>query len=377
MSKRVVVRKHEYYDSVRLMKISEAVRREPGVSEAILMMATDNNKKLLSAAGLLIDRAASAAADDLVVAIVAGTEKAAELALEKATQLLVQRAAAASDYLHRTLESALAGDAAINLAFISVPGQHAAAEARRALENDLHVMVFSDNVTIEEEVELKRLARDKGLLLMGPDCGTAIIAGKGLGFANNTAPGPVGIVGASGTGIQEICVQLDRNGVGISHAIGTGGRDLKQAVGGITMLMGIDLLEADPATRVIILTSKPPSADVAGHILQRAARCAKPVVVNFLGGDPAPAVEAGILTATTLEQAARLAIEVLDLRATGAAGFSDAELAAAACGQAERFAPSQRFVRGLFSGGTLCYESLLSLQESIGGVYSNIALDAE
>ena len=228
MSSRLLIRPREYHDSVRLMQVSERVRRESGAREAILMMATDNNKKILAAAGIQDEALGTARADDLVIAVVADGEEQAAAALALAAELLNARSqSAAGSYRPRTLEAALAADRQSNIALISVPGDYAAAEARRALNNGLNVMLFSDNVSVEEELSLKQQATEQGLLLMGPDCGTAIINGVGLGFANAVARGPVGIVGASGTGVQEISVLLDRMGVGISQAIGTGGRDLK------------------------------------------------------------------------------------------------------------------------------------------------------
>ena len=64
---------------------------------------------------------------------------------------------------------------------------------------------------------------------MGPDCGTAIINGVPLCFANVVRRGDIGIVGASGTGTQEVTVIIDKMGGGVSQVIGTGGRDLKSA----------------------------------------------------------------------------------------------------------------------------------------------------
>ena len=376
MARKVIVRPHEYYDSVRLMQVSERVRGSDGVSETIVMMATDNNKKLLAAAGLLIAEAAAAGPDDLVIGIVAASETQLEAALTLAVECLTQRATGAVQQTHRTLDSALAALPAANLAVIAVPGDYAAAEARRALERHLHVLLFSDNVSVADEVALKRQARACGRLLMGPDCGTALINGAGLGFANAVRRGGVGIVGASGTGIQELCVLLDRGGAGISHAIGTGGRDLSEAVGGITMLMGIDQLEADVDTALIVITSKPPAPMVAQRVLARAAACSKPVVVNFLGGDAERVAAAGVTAAATLEQAARAALYLL----SGAAPAplpGESDLPALAAAQAQRLLPEQRHLRALYSGGTLGYEALLILEPRIGDIQSNIALRAD
>lgn len=375
MSSRLLIRPREYHDSVRLMQVSERVRRESGAREAILMMATDNNKKILAAAGIQDEALGTARADDLVIAVVADGEEQAGAALALASELLNARSqSAAGSYRPRTLEAALVADRQSNIALISVPGDYAAAEARRALNNGLNVMLFSDNVSIEEELSLKQQAAEQGLLLMGPDCGTAIINGVGLGFANAVARGPVGIVGASGTGVQEISVLLDRMGVGISQAIGTGGRDLKAEIGGLTMLMAMDMLAADPDTRLIVLTSKPPAALVTEKILARAAELDKPVVVNFLGAEAPEDGPVNVQFTASLEDTAIAAARHCAserslplLSAENIRAFAKAEAA--------KLAPGQRYVRGLYAGGTLCYEALLMLSPVLGEVYSNLASD--
>lgn len=376
MVTKVQIRVHEYHDSVRLMQVSERVRREEGVQETILMMGTDNNKKILATAGLHTAEVEAAAANDLIVAIVADSQEAAKRALEKANALLMQRASGVSN-TYRSVEAALGAMPDANLALISIPGEYAAAEARRALEHGLHVMLFSDNVAIEDELELKKLARERGLLVMGPDCGTAVIGQARLGFANVVRHGVVGIVGASGTGIQELSVLLHRQGVGISHAIGTGGRDLDAAVGGLTMLAAIEYLAADVNTEIIVLTSKPPDPEVARKVLESAARCGKPVVVNFLGGDPGMISAAGLTPAATLKDSVNevLYLTAGDVSQGSGPGTAEIELQSLATREAQRLGPEQLYLRGLFSGGTLCYEAMLILREQIGEVYSNIPLN--
>jgi len=376
MNTKIVIKPHEYYDSVRLMQTAEMIRRDEGVEETILIMATDSNKRLLDVAGLLTDEVGRARPDDLIIAIVAADEDIVEVAMRKAEQLLKERAVSSAQLTYRTMDSALAAVPDSNLALISVPGEYAAAEARRALERGLNVMVFSDNVPLDEEVSLKQLARERGALLMGPDCGTAIINGVGLGFANVVRRGPVGIVGASGTGIQEITVLIDSQGVGISHAIGTGGRDLSPAVGGLTMLDGLELLGADPATEVIVLTSKPPDPQVSRTVLQAAAQCGKPVVVNFLGGDPRLVADTGATPAATLADAAGEAVRLVTGQAPDLM-LQAAEIERLAAEEAGRFGPQQKYIRGLFSGGTLCYEAMLILKDNLGNIYSNIPLQPE
>src|SRR4030095_10708603 len=125
-----------------------------------------------------------------------------------------------------------------DIALISVPGDYAAAEALKALAQGLNVMLFFDNVAIADERAIKLYARARTLLVMGPDCGTAIVNGVPLGFANVVRRGDIGLVAASGTGLQEVTCRIHNLGGGISQAIGTGGRDLKDAGGGMPVLQG-------------------------------------------------------------------------------------------------------------------------------------------
>ncbi|MDQ2690969.1 MAG: hypothetical protein M3Y68_02940, partial [Chloroflexota bacterium] len=208
----------------------------------------------------------------------------------------------------RSIEMGLELMPSANFVLISTPGEYAAAEARKALQLGLHVMMFSDNVSLEEEIPLKQYARQHNLLVMGPDCGTAIINGVPLGFANVVRRGDIGVVAASGTGLQQVTSLIDRFGGGVSQALGTGGHDLKSEVGGITMLQGIEALSADPSTHVILLVSKPPSPDVMGHVLQKATRSGKPVVVEFIGANPADITGGNIFGVRTLEDAAAAAV---------------------------------------------------------------------
>jgi FdrA protein len=245
---------------------------------------------------------------------------------------------------------------AANLALISVPGDFAAAEARKALRRGLHVMVFSDNVAIEDEIALKNEAMERGLLMMGPDCGTAILNGVPIAFANNVRRGGIGIVGASGTGIQEVSCLISRRGGGISHAIGVGGRDLKEEVGGISTLMAMEALDADQATNHIVVISKPPAAGVAEAVIARAERCTKPVTICFIGDEPR-SNGAHITYANTLKGAAEAA------RGGKAFGFFSFV--------APPLPPGRNRVRGLYSGGTLAAEAQIVFLQGDAPVASN------
>ncbi|NBB47848.1 acyl-CoA synthetase FdrA [Rhizobium sp. CRIBSB] len=372
MASRVLIRPKEYHDSVRLMRVSEALRRESGVSEAMVMMATANNKKILETSGLLTDSVRDANPDDLAIAVIADTEESADAAIGAAGKALSEKSQAARKTANpRSLDSAYALKPDARLVVISVPGQFAFREAKRALEIGLNVLMFSDNMPLDEEKALKMLAADKNRLMMGPDCGTALINGIGFGFANKVARGAIGIVGASGTGIQEISCLLDAMGEGVSHAIGTGGRDLHEEIGGLTMLQGLKLLAEDPNTEVIIVASKPPSPQVAEAVLRFVETIGKPVVVNFLGKDQ-PVDRRGHIFAKSLADTAHTAARLRNPQATLPA-LPDVDTNAFITASKAMLAPTQRYVRGLYAGGTLCYEAMLILNEALGPISSNLA----
>lgn len=360
------IRKGFYLDSVALMRLSREIAGMPGVVEAALMMGTPANIAIMRNAGLLASDV-STQGSDLVLAVKAENENAARFALDDALKALDKpkaQASGKSEWRPRSIASAVAATPAANIALISVPGEFAAAEARKALNRGLHVLMFSDNVSIADELSLKQLAREAGLLMMGPDCGTAVINGAPLAFANKLKRGKVGIIGASGTGTQEISCLVSEAGVGISHAIGVGGRDLKKDIGGITTLMAIDALDADPGTDHVVLISKPPHPDVARAVIARIARSPKTYTVCFIGAASAD-LPGNARFAATLRQAAELA---LGGRTVGA-GFNAAAVAARLPHRQE----ASR-IEGLFAGGTLCAEAQVVLTAGGRKVASNAAI---
>lgn len=382
---RTYIKSGEYYDSITLLQVAQGILKVPGVTDAAVVMGTLANKGLLDAAGMLTPEADAAKPDDLIIAVRAENEGVAEAALREAERLLKasRQAVAEKGGLEappKTLEAALErlGGAA-NIALVSVAGRYAAGVAREALERGLHVFLFSDNVSIEDEIALKTLAREKGLLVMGPDAGTAIINNVALGFANVVPAGPVGVVSAAGTGLQAVTSYLARFGVGITQGIGTGGRDLKAEVGGIMMLEGLKALQQDPATQVITLVSKPPSAEVAERILMRVEASEKPTVVLFLGGDTQMVEQAGAYPAHDLEEAATLAAALAEGRDPQQAMAALAEQRQTLQRRGKelraRLQPQQRYFRGLFSGGTFCYETQLVLKAAGLDVQSNAPVD--
>ena len=374
------VLRNRYQDSVTLMQVAVGLRTSDGIEDAALMMGTDPNKEMLAEAGLLAEEGRSAGPNDLIVAV-RGSYEAVQQAAERVEEMLRSQTAStdgsqASVRTPHSLASGLTAFPDANLVLISTPGIYAATEAQKALAAGRHVMIFSDNVAVEDEIRLKQVANEYGLLLLGPDCGTSIIGGVPLGFANAVRRGPVGVVGASGTGMQEITSLIDRYGGGISHAIGTGSRDLSARVGALTTLAGLAALCDDPSTKVIVLVSKPPDLAVAERVLSAASEADKPVVVCFLGLDTAKTgyAASNITFTSTLEDAARQAVRVLS---GGIPPHEDApnmrniELAR------NELKPLQRYVRGLFSGGTFCYEAMLLLQPLFGTIYSNTPLQPD
>lgn len=372
-----VVRKNDYHDSVTLLLISKRLRSlVEGLDDVSVMMGTPANHGILKEAGLLAAEGEAAGPNDLIMAFRAD-ERTDQEAIIAQIDAELKKKAAAGEETAREIHSALIAyeeDPETNLALISVPGEYAALEAERALRRGKHVMIFSDNVPLEDEVRVKALAKEKGLLVMGPDCGTAIINGKGLAFANAVKSGEVGLIAASGTGLQEVSCLLDRLGIGISQAIGTGGRDLKEEVGASTMLSALDLLAEDEATSTIVLISKPPAASVVEKILAALKTVQKPVVICFIGAKiDASTLPSHIHVAGTLEEAAVRTAKLLDRPNTlldGAETRMEAAKAAAA-----KLRPRQKYVRALYTGGTLCYEAMLSMGETLGELYSNLAHD--
>jgi len=373
---KTIIKPSEYHDSVSLMLVAQELAGLPGVSDAAVVMATEANKAILKEASLLTPEAAAASPNDLVIAIHAADNALAQ-AVAAVEELLQRKQAQAetAEFRPKTLRGALKTNPAANLAVISVAGRYAADEAWKALHQGLHVLLFSDNVSLADEIALKKYASGHALLLMGPGAGTAIINGVALGFADALPAGPVGIVSAAGTGLQEVSTLLAKQGVGITQGIGTGGRDLSEDVGGIMMLAGLKALQEDPATRVIVLVSKPPAASVAQNVLDQVALSDKPTVVCFLGGEfQKAAADANMYPARTLEEAAWLGASLAKSGRPDKPA-SRADLEAQAKALRGTLAPGQRYLRGLFSGGTLCYEAQVIWRDMLAGpVLSNAPL---
>src|SRR6266508_271708 len=349
------IRAGAYYDSVVLMQLQRGLLGLPGVIDAGVVMATQANRDLLAANNLLPD-SITANPDDLLIVVKANDDLSATDAMGQVDELLSRRrsTSVSQDFRPRSLSGAVKQLPEANWVLISVPGRYAAGVAREALGLNKHVFLYSDNVSLEDEIMLKKTAREKGLLVMGPDCGTAIINGIGLGFANRVRRGAIGVIGASGTGTQAVTSHIHNLGAGISHVIGTGGRDLKSEVGAITANQALDLLAHDSETKVIVLISKPPSPDVATSLISAAQSTEKPVIVYFIGYPPPARKIGNVYFAISLSEAAELAVN------HNWEWVSSNELPI-----------KNHYLRGLFSGGTLAYETLLGLQASLSPIYSN------
>jgi len=352
----VEARPGAYRDSVTLLEISRAVSNTEGVSDAIIAMGTPLNIDLMREIGFILENPNP---NDLIIAIRAVDEITIQTALAKLSSELVAidlRARTAGEGGQLAPPRSVGRTHGTDLALISVPGSGAFAEAMDALESGQSVMIFSDNVATWQEIALKDRAASEGLLVMGPDCGTAVIGGVGLGFANVVAPGPVGIVAASGTGAQHVLSLLDIAGVGITHCIGVGGRDLSGEVAGRSTLSALDALANDDRTKVIVLISKPASPAVAQLIQERAALISKPVVFAFLGENAAD------LTAATETVLQTLSVSIPTWPSWGTT------LSLKSGGP---------YLRGLYSGGTICDEAMVIAASQLGPIYSNIPLRPE
>jgi len=358
------IKKRFYQDSLKLMRVSAEIKDMPDIQQAFAFMATEINKKTRMQQSLMDDEVQAAGADDLVLLVECDGEAAGHNALDE-----FEKRIAASVPVTQTGEDGEHPDAPpatfeqgkalvnANLAVISVPGTYATVQSMTALSQGMNVLLFSDNVSLEDEVMLKDYAASRDLLVMGPDCGTAIIGGVPLCFANAVKPGAIGVIGASGTGTQELTVLLDAAGCGITHAIGTGGRDLSEQVAGRTTLAALELFAADAQTKIIAIVSKPPSPAIAEKVVEAVKASGKPAVLAFLGQAPSKPADS-IYIAPTIEEAAAKLAALCKGGDPGSANvvfqrtpFDDI------LAEAGKLPPEQRTVKGLYTGGTLASEA--------------------
>jgi succinyl-CoA synthetase alpha subunit len=357
-----VIKKNSYQDSINLMLLTNSINTLAGITKCSIMMGTDANKDILKNSDLLTAEAERAAPSDMIIVVETADEKIVENVLEETENFLndlaVKRKKNNPDSV-TSIEAALEELPEANLALFSIPGEYAAEEIEKAIDQGLHVFSFTDNISLEDEVRLKKKAHEKGLLLMGPDCGTGIISSIPVAFTNVVRPGNIGIVGASGTGIQEVTTMIDRMGGGVVHAIGTGGRDLSEAVNAITVRDAILGLEHHEPTDVIVVISKPPAKKVRDEIVDLLHNLSKPVVAIFLGEKP-DHHEGSVYLAHTLEETARIAVDLSQGRAVKPNYREDIKY------EIKTMLSQDKTVKGLYSGGTLAAEAGMLITEALG-----------
>lgn len=384
MPVKTLIKKGLYFDSVSLMRIAQKLNSLPGISDSAVIMATKENKNIISSSGLLSEEIKKASDNDLAVAVKADSEKSAVQALSEAEKLLSgkkENKEISGSLRACDISQAVSMSQGLNLALISVNGRYAADIAKEALEKGLNTMIFSDNVPLEKEIELKKIGAKKNLLVMGPDCGTAIINGAPLGFANKVNSGSIGVVGPSGTGIQEFTCAVSNLGAGISQAVGTGTRDVKDEVGALTTIEGLKMLSQDPRTRVIAIVSKPPQKKSLEKIISFVKKIKKPVVTVFLGSSQEYSSVKNIHTAKNLYEAA---LKAYILSKGENPHLVKERMYNEKIALAERIKKEKakkreysKYLRGLFSGGTFASQALYLLQPVLGPIYSNIPLSPE
>lgn len=357
---KTIIQKGSYHDSVVLMLLTNKISTMEGVDKVSIMMATPANKDIFKQSGMATPELLEAGANDMAIVLEIKEDIIDKVLEETETFFKNQSAKSSKKGENDTADSwekAMEKLPDANLAVISIPGIYAASEADRALDENLNVFMFSDNVTIEDEQRLKEKAHKKGLLVMGPDCGTGIIKGVPVAFTNNVTPGKIGIVGASGTGIQEITTIIDRLGGGVTNAIGTGGRDLSEKIGAITMMDSINAMEEDKDTEVVIVISKPPAEKVRNQVVERLRHFKKPVVTLFLGEKP-EVHEENFYHAYTLDEAARIAVRLLRNESVHGDKFK--------VNVDKTFCPKEKkTIKGYYSGGTLAAEAAMMIRDTL------------
>ena len=377
-----VVKKNFHRDSVQLLHLSEEAKKIDGIKDAAVVMGTTTNKEILEKLGLLTDEGRAASESDMILAVMADSQSLIEKGLQQIEEMVLKPPPAKGRAFY-SVDAALQAVPDANLAVVSIPGEHAREVVLKLLDKGLSVHLFSDHVPPEHELELKQYAKEKGLLVMGPGAGTSIIGGKAIAFANVVKKGKVGVVAAAGTGLQEVTVLLSEAGLGVSEALGTGGGDVKAKIGGIMLLQSIDALEQDPESSTVVVVSKPPDADVKKSILDHMAKKTKKQYVTcFIGPesyDIPASIRARVRGTKTLHAAVLEAIRAGEpsrqAEITKRFSIAQNEMVALANKMCKGLSEKQKYIRGLYTGGTFAYETLVILGRMIGDVYSNAPID--
>lgn len=368
--RQIVIKKNRYVDSVTLMSIGDKIMKMDGIENAEVQMGTWANQELLGELGYEVP--GNATSDDLILAVTGDSGEHLNAALVRMEEILDHRDVDEEEQYESLDDIDFEGNH-FDLAQISLPGRYAYAQADKALDKGLHLFIFSDNVSLEEERKLKEKGREKGLLVMGPDCGVGMVGGVCLGAGSIMSEGPVGIVAASGSGAQEVACLLEQCGLGISALIGTGGRDLYPEIGGIEMLQGMELLDKDEDTKILVLVSKLADYGVMKKVLKEADKLAKPVVAVFLGSDEALFEGHKAIPAFSLEEAAFKAAELLNPGSAASFRYTEEEIGMLVKQEMALYNDKQKYFRGLYCGGTFTEEGLLHYSQIPGiTLYSNL-----
>ena len=378
MASGFVIRSNQYYDSVFLMGINKILSEGTGVEQTAALMGTEANKRLLADIGIASPEIEAAQPGDMIVAVIAESAAVVDDVLSGLDETLKAMVARSPASNFRTLDAGISHRPDANLAVFSIPGEYVADEARKALESGLNVFIFSSNVPLEEEFELKKFGKDSGLLVMGPDCGTSIIRGLGIGFSNAVRRGTIGVVGPSGTGLQEFTSRVHNAGGGISHAIGTGSNDLSDRIGGLTTLAAMQALEADPQTEVIAIIAKPPGAKTLASLVDQAKRFTKPLIGCFLGsGQESAGLYKPIQWAYTIDDAAEFALRAAQIVPEELSRLETGEEGELVNAARAGWSAEQKYLRGVFAGGTFCYQAQQILRDAGIDIYSNNPIDPD
>lgn len=370
--KQIIIKKNRYVDSVTLMAIGDKILKIDGIENAEVQMGTPANLQLLQSLGYITEE--NIESDDLVMAVTGDTKEHLKLAFSQIEKILDHRTEEEDEIVYHNINDINLLEDEYDLVQISLPGKYAYAEAKKALDKGLHVFIFSDNVSLSEELALKKLGSEKGLLVMGPDCGVGMLNGVCLGAGSIMREGEVGIIAASGSGAQEVACIIEKCGYGISAIIGTGGRDLYPEIGGVTMLQGMGILEKDEKTKVIVLVSKLADSNVMEKVLTEADKVKKPVIAIFLGSEESLFLNHKVIPAYSLEAAALQACKILNPNGNINIQYTQEEIDRIVAKEIKQYTRNQKYFRGLYCGGTFTEEGLIYFSRNLPGttLYSNL-----
>ena len=376
-----IIKKNFFRDSVQMMQFSQQLKDEQGVIDAAIVMSTVLNKNTLKNMNLLTEDGISATENDTLISINCQDENSLSNAIQKAEQLLTSISAKAKNEF-TSLASALDTFSDANIASLSIPGQFVKEMATELINKQLNLFVFSDHVPLEDEIYLKNLALENNVLFMGPEAGTSILNGTVFGFGNRVRKGSIGIIGASGTGIQESSTMIDLFGEGISHGIGVGGRDLRNDIGGMMTMKAMEIFENDPNTKAVLLVSKPVDNYIRNKIINKINNFSKKNYVLCLIGDNENSVDtAKIKFSKSIQMSVLKILKLLDdnvyKKTKDVVRNQINDSIKLSESLSKDLNEGQKFIRGFFAGGTLCYESKIILEQMIGKIYSNLSSDDE